>query len=107
MRVRARRPSSSGARTHSEAILIEASVAARLLGLRLLTLDATITLVPADVAEPAPAKRVGPARAVTRERPSHARHPRAIGSGLPDAVRTIGEGEQLLAKSRLDGDRVQ
>ena len=38
----------TGARRPSDGILIQASILARLLGLRLLTLDATITLVPAS-----------------------------------------------------------
>jgi hypothetical protein len=39
----------------SDAALVEASIAARLLGIRILTLNATVGLVPADTTASAPA----------------------------------------------------
>jgi hypothetical protein len=39
----------------SDAALVEASIAARLLGIRILTLNATVALVPADPTAAAPA----------------------------------------------------
>jgi hypothetical protein len=103
VRVRARRPASSGAGTPSDAILIEASVLARLLGLRLLTLDATVTLVPAEVAATPPSERDRPGAITPRRGPPAARV--RVAGGLAHAVRTIGEGEQLLAESRRNGGR--
>ena len=64
----------------SEGGLVQASVRARLLGLPLLQLDATIVLTPAAIsASPA---------AFT------------AGDGLAEAVRSINEGAELLAQVR-------
>jgi hypothetical protein len=70
----------------SDGVLVEASILARLLGIRLLTLDLTLVLVPADVSAPSPQ----PART-------------GAGRGLAHAVRSINEGAQLLAESRRNG----
>jgi hypothetical protein len=80
----------------SDGILVEASILARLLGLRLLTLDVTLVLVPAEVSAPAPpsAARVSSAR---RYGPPQA------GGGLAAAVRSINEGAELLAEARRNG----
>jgi hypothetical protein len=93
----------------SDATLVEASITARLLGIRLLTLDATIALVPADVTAPTAAVTDGAARV---HRSAHAsgttsgdsqRRSRPIGRGLADAVRNLDEGAKLLAEVRRDG----
>jgi hypothetical protein len=75
----------------SDATLVEASIDARLLGVRLLTLDATIALVPADV--------TAAARAVPRGSSGNSR-PRSgsVGPRLADAVRNLDEGAKLLAE---------
>ena len=93
----------TGARRPSDGILIQASILARLLGLRLLTLDATITLVPAEVTAPSSVARDHPG--ITPRRGSPAARRRAAGGDLARAVETIGEGEQLLAQARLNGAR--
>jgi hypothetical protein len=86
----------------SDGVLIDASLRARLLGLRLLTVDATIVLVPADVratsptAHP-PAERQGPMSSGPAPRRSVAAGPR-----LAQAVRSINEAADLLAESRRD-----
>lgn len=68
----------------SEGALVQASVRARLLGIPLLRLDATVALMPAAItASPAAF---------------------AAGDGLADAVRSINEGAELLAQVR-DGHR--
>jgi hypothetical protein len=78
-------------------------VTARLLGLRILTLHATVALVPADVRAPA---RATPVRSIggptlpawdARERPGPAGH------RLADAVRTLDEGAEVLAAVQRDG----
>ena len=74
----------------SDGVLVEGSILARLLGIKLLTLDATIVVVPADVAAPSPAP---PPR-----RP-------AAGTGLASAVKSINEGAELLAEVRRDDRR--
>lgn len=90
-------------RGRSDATLVEASVTARLLGLRILTLDATVVLVPADVsaAKPPVQRRAAyaPARSSGHSpgRAASARH------GLVDAVRNLDEGSRLLAEVQRYG----
>ena len=103
MRVNAGSASPTGARRTSDGILIQASILARLLGLRLLTLDATITLVPARVTAPSSVARDRPG--ITPRRGSPAARRRAAGGDLARAVETIGEGERLLTQARRGGAR--
>jgi hypothetical protein len=93
----------------SDATLVEASISARLLGMRLLTLDATIALVPADVTVPIPAVADRALRA-DRRAPASSRlssdsqRRSAPGrQGLADAVRNLDEGAKLLAQVRRNG----
>ena len=72
---------------------------ARLLGIRLLKLDATVVIVPADVTAPSP-------RHTSRPR-THARslgvppdRSGAVGGRLAEAVQRINEGAAILAESR-------
>jgi hypothetical protein len=84
----------------SHGVLIEGSILARVMGIRLLTLDATVVLVPADVTAPgsvAPDRPIHtslPPDATTRSRSS------AAGTGLAEAVRSLNEGAELLAQAR-------
>ncbi|MFL5971473.1 MAG: hypothetical protein ACJ750_03730 [Gaiellaceae bacterium] len=64
----------------SEGALVQASVRARLLGIPLLRLDATVALMPAAI--------TGPSSAV------------AAGNGLAEAVRSINDGAEVLAQVR-------
>jgi hypothetical protein len=84
----------------SEGVLVEAFVVARLLGLRLLKLDATVVLMPADV---------GAQRAAPRDPPALDGLPPArlypAGRGLAEAIRHLDEGEELLAQARDNGAR--
>ena len=88
-----------GAR-RSDATLVEASVTARLFGMKLLTLDAKVALVPAEVAVAVPR----PAREPVAHAPAlSSRNSRGRGGavghrGLTDAVRTLDEGARLLAE---------
>ena len=80
---------------------------ARLLGMRLLTLDATIWIVPAD-AGASPSRtpsRTPRSRGLTPVRPRRVAPARsqALGRGLADAVRSIDEGAELLAGARPAG----
>ncbi len=88
----------------SDGILVEASILGRVLGLRLLTLDVTLVLVPADVSPPAPpsAPRELPAGASPRRNGPPQVRP-VPGGGLADAVRSINEGAELLAEARRNG----
>lgn len=90
-------------RRRSDTALVEASVTARLLGMRILTLDATVALVPAEVRVATPPV---PDRAahVPAGSPGDARG-RAVpvGPRLADAVRNLDEGARLLAEVQRDG----
>ena len=87
----------------SQGILIEASVLARLLGIKLLKLDATVVLTPADVAAPSAAPRGLPVLESAPRAGLTTRGPYPSGRGLADAVRHIKEGEELLAEARHNG----
>ena len=69
----------------SEGALVQASVRARLLGIPLLRLDATVALMPATIAAPSSAL--------------------AVGNGLAEAVRSINEGAEILAQVRRNSRR--
>jgi hypothetical protein len=87
----------SDRRRLSEGMLIEATVLARLLGINLLTVDATVSLVPArptsGAGSPSPPRkpaeqRVDGSRADTRT------------GGLAEAARRLDESARLLAKAK-------
>jgi hypothetical protein len=69
----------------SEGGLVQASVRARLLGIPLLRLDATIVLMPAAITASSSAV--------------------ASGNGLADAVRSINDGAEVLEQLRRNGRR--
>jgi hypothetical protein len=69
----------------SEGGLVQASVRARLLGIPLLRLDATIALIPAAITTP--------------------RSALAAGERLAEAVRSINDGAEVLARVRQNGRR--
>jgi hypothetical protein len=69
----------------SEGALVQASVRARLLGIPLLRLDATVALMPAAITAPSSAL--------------------AAGNGLAEAVRSINDGAEVLAQVRRNGHR--
>jgi hypothetical protein len=75
---------------------------ARLLGIRLLTLDATVALVPADVTARTSSRGASPAGTPARPAVPPARSG-ATGRGLAVAVRSIDEGAALLAEARRNG----
>jgi hypothetical protein len=64
----------------SEGGLVQASVRARLLGIPLLRLDATVVLMPATITAPSSAL--------------------AAGNGLAEAIRSINDGAEALAQLR-------
>jgi hypothetical protein len=87
----------------SDGALVEASIAARLLGMRILTLDATVALVPADVTAATPVVQDRPTYAPPRSPGNSRGNPRSVGQGLAGAVRNLDEGARLLAAVRHDG----
>ncbi len=97
-----------------DGVLIKGSILARVLGLRVLTLDATVVLTPADVSDPkfgsddpkfgSDHPKFGSDHSLRRT-PSAAGQPnrlRAPSHGLADAIRRLDEGAALLAESRED-----
>ncbi len=91
-------PDRAGRRA-SDATLVEASITARLLGLRILRLDAHVVLVPAEVAVEVPRRVREPAgRAPALAAGNSRGRGRVAGHhGLADAVRNLDEGARLLA----------
>jgi hypothetical protein len=87
----------------SEGIRVEASVLARLLGIRLLKVDASVLVFPSD----APASRSASpdllARPSRLSSKPQAQSRAVAGRRLADAVRSINEGAELLAEARRDG----
>jgi hypothetical protein len=69
----------------SEGALVQASVRARLLGIPLLRLDATVVLMPAAITARSSAL--------------------AAGNGLAEAVRSINDGAEVLAELGRNGRR--
>jgi len=84
----------------SDGVLLEASVLGRVLGIRLLTIRATVVLAPASVSA-APADGHPPAPVEARRSaatpPPRRRAPRRE---LAEAVRRMDEGAELLAEAR-------
>jgi hypothetical protein len=81
----------------SDGVVVEASIVARLLRIRLLRLDATVVIAPADVtmrrSAPAAVRRAARTSPPAPSGPSGRR-------GLAEAVRTIEEGAAILAEAR-------
>jgi hypothetical protein len=81
----------------ADGALLEASIVVRLLKLRLLTLDATILLLPPTAAEPR-------SRAAASPGPPSVASPRADGNHgqLADAISDLERTAELLARARAD-----
>ena len=90
-------------RRPSDGFLVEASILARLLGIKLLKLEATVVVVPAEVTAPPSAPRELPARASARSSGGPPARRGAVGRGLAEAVRNINEGAELLAEAERNG----
>ena len=86
-----------GTRQLSDALVIDASVVARLLRIRLLTLDASVIVSPAEMKVPhagdVPGRGISIQPAGSRGRPGR------IGAGLAGAEQAIEEGAATLAAS--------
>jgi hypothetical protein len=88
----------------ADGVLVDASILARVFGIRLLTLDARVMVLPADVATPSSAPPGSPRRRASARSSTVEPGPSgAIGPGLADAVRCINEGAAILAEVRRDG----
>jgi hypothetical protein len=86
----------------SDGVLVEACLRARLMGIPLLKVEATVVLAPAGLREPTSPPPELPSR--TSARSSRAASTRsAPGQGLAEAIRRIDEGAALLADARRNG----
>ena len=86
----------------SQGLLLQASILARFLGLRLLKLDAVIVLLPADIPS---SEAAGSGWQPRSSAPAPRSLPRtnSFGQGLSEAVRDIEESRALLARARHSG----
>jgi len=99
-------------RRPADGIVAEASVVARLLRLRLLTLDATVVITPARVTAPSPPERPPSPPERRAAVPPGLDHPPAahaapdrgepIGRRLTQAARTLDESAETLAALRRE-----
>jgi len=84
----------------TEGFRVEASILARLFGIKLLKLDATIVVSPSGI------RQVAGSSTDLVMRPT-SRPPRTLpvgtGATLADAVRNLNEGAELLAEARRNG----
>jgi hypothetical protein len=87
----------------SDGVLVDASVQARLLGLRLLTLDATVVISPAQVTSPSSTVHRAPRDRVPRSSGASPGRSVAARPGLAQAVQSINEAAAVLAETRRDG----
>lgn len=85
----------------SEGTLVEAHVEGRVLGLRLLKIDALVALVPASPAAFEAVGLVQSGRSMSAVRNGSV----VPGSALADAVRTLDEAAVLLADDRRNGSK--
>jgi hypothetical protein len=86
----------------TEGVRVEASVIARLLGLKLLKLDATVLVLPTDVSEASSVPSLGIQTSPVPRRPS-ANDAAANKRRLSDAVENLNEGARLLEEARRNG----
>ncbi len=92
----------------SNGLLIEGSILARVLGLRLLTLDTTVVLVPADVRGSSATERTSESHdestpTYTRSLAASPVRAASPGRGLAQAVRSLNEGAEILANAQRNG----
>ena len=86
-------------RRPSDGIVAEAAIVGHVLGLRLLTLDATVVLSPAVVTAPSSTRPAVPALQGPL-RPVDAPASAPLGRRLAEAARSIDEGAAALAQAR-------
>ena len=98
---RPRGPSAAGnrARRTSDGLLVEASIVARLLGIRLLTLDATVALVPAEVTARTPSRGASPARTPPR--------PASLPPAQPGAADRRAQEDHIVLRLDANGFEAQ
>lgn len=102
-------PRLDGRRGSSGGLLVEATILARLLRIRLLRLEATIVIVPAeaDARAPAVVVRSAPSRAPSPPAPLPAWTAPGGRGGLARARRTLEEGAAILEDVRPGSGRLR
>lgn len=75
----------------------------RLLGVRILTLDTTVVLVPADVSGSSSAPHHVPPHPSARSSAVPSTRSDPAGQGLAKAMQSINEGAEILAAARRNG----
>lgn len=86
----------------SEGVRVEASVLARLFGLKLLKLDATVLVLPAGASESSSAPSLVLHTPPIPRRPTTG-NSAADNRRLADAVKNLNEGARLLEEARRNG----
>jgi hypothetical protein len=87
----------------SDGVLVDACIRARLLGIPLLKVEATIVLAPAGLTAAASPLRDLPIGSSARPSRAASTRPEHSRQALAEAVRTINEGAELLAEARRNG----
>ena len=87
----------------SEGVRVEASVLARLFGLKLLKLDATVLVLPADASESSSAPSLVLHTSPIPRRRQTTGNSAADNRRLADAVENLNEGARLLEEARRNG----
>ena len=84
----------------SDGVLLQATIWARFLGIRILTVDTTVVISPADIDAASATRTRPPTRASPRPARVSPTSARRAAPGLAAAVRNLDEGAELLARSR-------
>jgi hypothetical protein len=87
----------------ADGILVEGTIRARVLGIRILTINTTLVLVPAAVRSPSSAPLQRSTYTSARSSSIPPRPSGAAGHRLARAVQSINEGAELLATAQHDG----
>jgi hypothetical protein len=87
-------------RRPSDGLVVEASIVARLFRMRLLRLDATVVIAPADVTTPTAARHDSRPRPSARSLGVPPHRPGPAAGRLAEAVRRIDDSAAILAEVR-------
>jgi hypothetical protein len=87
----------------SDGVLVEACIRARVIGIPLLKIEASIVLAPAGLTASTSAPPDRPIRSSARSFDAISTRSEVPGQRLTEAVRTLNEGVELLADARRNG----
>jgi hypothetical protein len=87
----------------SDGVLVEACIRARVIGIPLLKIEASIVLAPAGLTAPTSAPRDRSIGSAARSFGAISTRPKVPGQRLTEAVRTLNEGVELLTDARRNG----